>query len=334
MQRANYNEFYDEMVQEMEQILLDTGKSPGSRITQSRTIYQPQITVPSRDGGSTASTSGTDDAYPLIQLPPRIDGIEVIGARQKQGDVSLSERLVGVKEFTVYKIRSWSGEKIWEVERRYRDFCTLYRQLKKLFTDQGLILPPPWSSVERESRKIFGNASPDVIAERSVLIQECLQSILHCNISSSSFNALINFLSPSKAELSSKGRDIENVSMLGNTISLVVEIRPYKSVKQMIDAQHNICAGCHRSFDEGTNRMKELVWTLGWGKPRICEYTGQLFCLSCHTNDTAVLPARVLHLWDFAKYPVSQLAKSYLDSIYDKVLEKFFFFMEWNILIS
>ncbi|KAL3512814.1 hypothetical protein ACH5RR_025531 [Cinchona calisaya] len=330
--RGNYNEFYDETVNEMEQILLDAGKSPGSRFTQGRTIYQPQIPVPSRDGGSTASTSGTDDVYPLIELPQRIDGVEVVGARQKQGDVSLSERLVGVKEYTVYKIRVWSGEEIWEVERRYRDFYTLYRQLKKLFVDQGMILPPPWSSVEQESRKIFCNASPVVIAERSVLIQECLQSILHSNISTISLNALLHFLSPSKADpssppsatplsqsqLSSRGREIENVSMLGNTISLVVQIQPYKSVKQMLDTQHNTCAGCHKNFDEGRSRMKELVRTLGWGKPRLCEYSGQLFCSSCHTNDTAVLPARVLHLWDFAEYPVSQLAKSYLDSIYDK----------------
>lgn len=332
VKRGNYKEFYDEMVHDMEEILLDTGKSHGAQLTRGRTAYQPQISVPSRDGGSTASTSGTDDAYPLIQLPLRIDGLEVVGARQKQGDVSLSERLVGVKKYTVYNIRVWNGEETWEVERRYRDFCALYHQLKKLFTDQGLILPSPWSSVDRESRKIFGNASPDVIAERSVLIQECLQSVIDLNISSGTLNPLIGFLSPSKAipssplnatpvsqsQLPAKDTDLENVSMLGSTISLVVQVWPHKSVKQMLDAQHNICAGCHKNFDEGKNRMKELVQTLGWGKPRLCEYSGQLFCSSCHSNDTAVLPARVLHLWDFAEYPVSQLAKSYLDSIFDK----------------
>ncbi|KAM0852559.1 hypothetical protein ACQ4PT_051681 [Festuca glaucescens] len=47
-------------------------------------------------------------------------------------------------------------------------------------------------------------------------------------------------------------------------------------------------------------------------------YTGQLFCASSHTNDTAVLPARVLQHWDFSIYQVSQLAKVYLNSIYDQ----------------
>lgn len=46
-------------------------------------------------------------------------------------------------------------------------------------------------------------------------------------------------------------------------------------------------------------------------------FTGQLFCSSFHTNETAVLPARVLHHWDFTHYHVSQLAKSYLDSIHE-----------------
>ncbi|KAA8542289.1 hypothetical protein F0562_023575 [Nyssa sinensis] len=248
------------------------------------------------------------------------------------GDVSLGERLVGVKEYTVYIIRVWSGNDQWEVERRYRDFSTLYRRLRTLFADQGWILPSPWSSVERESRKIFGNVSPDVVAERSVLIQECLRSILHSRFSSSLPSALTWFLFPPKdlpsspasntdipqSPLSTRGTYMENVSPLGKTISLIIEIRPYKSMKQILEAQHYTCAGCHKHFDSGKTRMREFVQTLGWGKPRLCEYTGQLFCSSCHTNETAVLPARVLHHWDFTQYLVSQLAKSYLDSIHDQ----------------
>ncbi|XP_048329064.2 uncharacterized protein LOC125422292 isoform X2 [Ziziphus jujuba] len=323
------NEFYDEVVNEMEEILLDSSESPGARFPQGNRILQPQLSVPLRDGGSTASISGADDAYSFIQNPVRIDGIEVVGARQKKGDVSLSERLVGVKEYTVYRIRVWSGKDQWEIERRYRDFFTLYRRLKTLFADHGWDLPSPWASVEKESRKIFGNASPDVIAERSLLIQECLRSILHSRFFSTSQSALIWFLSPQDSIPSSpvtytmgpqsitRGGG-ENSSPLGKTISLIVEIQPYKSIKQMLEAQHYTCAGCHKHFDDGKTLIRDFAQTLGWGKPRFCEYTGQLFCSSCHTNDTAVLPARVLHSWDFTQYPVSQLAKSYLDSIHEQ----------------
>lgn len=322
------NEFYDEVVNEMEEILLDSAESPGARFAHGNRILQSQQSLPLRDGGSTASTSGTDDAYLFNQNSLRIDGVEVVGARQKKGDVSFSERLVGVKEYTVYIIKVWSGKDQWEVERRYRDFYTLYRRLKTLFADHGWNLPSLWSSVEKESRKIFGNASPDVVAERSVLIQECLQSILHYRFFSSPPSALIWFLSPQDSFPSSMASNVsdsntkraytENFSTLGKTISLIVEIRQYKSLKQMLEAQHYTCAGCHKHFDDGKTLIRDFAQTFGWGKPRLCEYTGQLFCSSCHTNEIAIIPARVLHNWDFTQYPVSQLVKSYLDSIHDQ----------------
>ncbi|KAG8378861.1 hypothetical protein BUALT_Bualt07G0028700 [Buddleja alternifolia] len=314
------NDFCDEIVNDMEDILLDSGESLGSRFAHGTRIYQSQLPLPSRDGGSSASTSGTDYAYNLMQ-PLKIDRIEVVGSRQKKGEVSFSERLVGVQKYTVYMIRVFSGTDHWDVERRYRDFSTLYHRLKKLFADHGWTLPSPWFSVERESRKLFGNASPDVIADRSVLIQECLQSIIHPKFSSISLNALACFLSPSEVVSESPASDTcfpNKNSTLGNTISLIVQIRPLKSMKQMLDGQHYRCAGCHRNFDDGRTRVVEFVQSLGWGKPRLCEYSGQLFCSSCHNNDTAVLPARVLHYWDFTRYPVSLLAKSFLDSISDQ----------------
>ncbi|KAJ0578330.1 putative Phox domain, multihem cytochrome, PX domain superfamily [Helianthus annuus] len=312
------NEFFDEVVFEMEEILLNSGESPAARFRRGRDNHN-HVSLPSRDGGSTASTSSIDNHHASIQNPYKIDGIEVIGAKQKKGDVSLGERLVGVKEYTVYKLRVWNETHQWEVERRYRDFFTLYTRLKSLFANKGLDLPSPWSKVERESRKYFGISSPDVVLERSVLIQECLQSILHSKFSSNLPSSVIWFLSPPK-----NGPDVlsqigsKPMHTLGQSISLIVEIRAHKSMRQMLEGQHYTCAGCHKYFDEGKTRLWEFVQTFGWGKPRVCEYSGQVFCSSCHVNETAILPARVLHWWDFKEYPVSQLAKSYLDSIHDK----------------
>lgn len=337
MQTRDYAtaDFYDEIVNDMEDILLDSGESTGSRFTHGNRLHQSHFYPASRDGGSSASTSGTDYTCSSMQQPCRIDGIEVVGARQKKGNVSFSERLVGVQYYTVYKIRVWSGEDHWEVERRYRDFSALYFRLKNIFSDRGWTLPPPWTSVERESLKLFGNASPGVVSDRSVLIQECLQSIIHPKFFSSSLSALIDFLSPSdrvpdtpasdvsesQSPTSNRAMQKEEFSTLGKTISLVVHIQPLKSMKQILDAQHYKCAGCHKNFNDGRTRVQGFVQALGWGKPRLCEYSGQLFCSSCHNNDYAVLPARVLHYWDFTRYPVSQLAKFFLDSINDKVIE-------------
>ncbi|VFQ95635.1 unnamed protein product [Cuscuta campestris] len=304
----------------MEEILLDSSESSGFAL--GNRIYQSYIPLLSRDGGSTASTSGTDDVYPVIQHPRRISWTEVIGARQINGNVSLSERMLGVKEYTVYKIRVWSGEEKWDVERRFRDFLNLYRSLKKTFADQGLILSSPWSSIELEPLNIFRSSSPDVIAERSVLIQACLQSVLHTEFLSAPLNALFCFLSPSQdiSDLLPSNTNIPKSlrSTFGKTISLIVQNRPFKSVKQLLDEQHYSCAGCHMNFGVGKSRIQEFVQTLGWGRPRLCEYSGHLYCSSCHTNETAVLPARVLHYWDFNYYSVSQMAKSYLESIHDQ----------------
>ncbi|XP_042502153.1 uncharacterized protein LOC122079609 isoform X2 [Macadamia integrifolia] len=327
------NEFYDEVVHEMEEILLDSVESPVARFTKGNRGSLSQHPKPFRDGSSTASTSGTDDAYPQVQQPLKIDGIEVVGAKQKKGEVSLGERLVGVKEYTVYRLRVCSGEDQWEVERRYRDFVSLHRQLKTFFAEKGQVLPSPWSDVERESRKIFGNASPDVVTQRSALIQDCLQSIRYFGFLFTVSSPLIWFLSPQRALSNSSMSNTfvphspsayggetstQGVSTLGKTISLLVEVPAHKSMKELLESQHYSCAGCHRYFNEGKTLLKEFVETFGWGKPRLCEYTAQLFCASCHTNDTAILPARVLHFWDFTQYPVSQLAKSYLESIYDQ----------------
>lgn len=44
---------------------------------------------------------------------------------------------------------------------------------------------------------------------------------------------------------------------------------------------------------------------------RQCDYVGQYYCSTCHWNDTAVIPARVIHNWEFEprKVPSTATAK-------------------------
>ena len=37
---------------------------------------------------------------------------------------------------------------------------------------------------------------------------------------------------------------------------------------------------------------------------RLCDYSGQHYCEECHWNDLVVIPARVVHNWDFSLYKV------------------------------
>ncbi|XP_060694022.1 differentially expressed in FDCP 8 homolog isoform X2 [Hemiscyllium ocellatum] len=45
---------------------------------------------------------------------------------------------------------------------------------------------------------------------------------------------------------------------------------------------------------------------------RMCDYTGRYYCSSCHWNDAAVIPARVIHNWDFEAYKVCRYSMRYL----------------------
>ena len=49
---------------------------------------------------------------------------------------------------------------------------------------------------------------------------------------------------------------------------------------------------------------------------RYCEYLGKYFCPCCHSNEVAYIPSRILHKWDFSKYPVSHFARDLLNRIY------------------
>lgn len=49
---------------------------------------------------------------------------------------------------------------------------------------------------------------------------------------------------------------------------------------------------------------------------RYCEYLGKYFCDCCHSHAESCIPARILQLWDFRKYSVSNFSKRLLDSIW------------------
>ncbi|XP_075879361.1 differentially expressed in FDCP 8 homolog isoform X2 [Nelusetta ayraudi] len=45
---------------------------------------------------------------------------------------------------------------------------------------------------------------------------------------------------------------------------------------------------------------------------RQCDYTGQYYCSTCHWNDTAIIPARVIHNWEFELRKVCRSSMRYL----------------------
>lgn len=53
---------------------------------------------------------------------------------------------------------------------------------------------------------------------------------------------------------------------------------------------------------------------------RLCHYFGSYFCHGCHHKDTAIIPARVVHNWDFNPYPVSSEAHELLQIMSNRPL--------------
>ncbi|KAG0415600.1 hypothetical protein HPB47_007216 [Ixodes persulcatus] len=48
------------------------------------------------------------------------------------------------------------------------------------------------------------------------------------------------------------------------------------------------------------------------GQPRRCEYTGRYYCSLCHWNSQTIVPARVLHNWDFEPRKVCRASLQFL----------------------
>ncbi|XP_037817892.1 differentially expressed in FDCP 8 homolog [Lucilia sericata] len=57
-----------------------------------------------------------------------------------------------------------------------------------------------------------------------------------------------------------------------------------------------------------------------WIEPRLCDYTGLYYCPSCHWNDSCIIPARVVHNWDFVPRKVSRSALQEIQLFLDKPL--------------
>eukprot|EP00795_Rhopilema_esculentum_P001579 gene1579-16031_t len=63
------------------------------------------------------------------------------------------------------------------------------------------------------------------------------------------------------------------------------------------------CADCRR----------RLIFRDGCFQARLCDYTGQFYCSNCHWNETQVIPARVIHNWDFVPRKISRQSKHLLN---------------------
>ncbi|XP_055693532.1 pleckstrin homology domain-containing family M member 1 [Lutzomyia longipalpis] len=70
--------------------------------------------------------------------------------------------------------------------------------------------------------------------------------------------------------------------------------------EQGLDRQGFMCQGCSSPFGIGVT------------PPQVCSFSGHYFCDACMSQDLHVIPAKVIHNWDFRRFPVSQKASKFL----------------------
>ncbi|XP_054899061.1 pleckstrin homology domain-containing family M member 1 [Poeciliopsis prolifica] len=87
----------------------------------------------------------------------------------------------------------------------------------------------------------------------------------------------------------------ENGQLLGHLYTVPSE--------KGLDAQSYKCSGCHQQI--GPSR----------GRARLCEFTGQYYCVACHKGDTTIIPSRMVHNWDLTQREVSKKALRLLAQI-------------------
>eukprot|EP01080_Neovahlkampfia_damariscottae_P010483 gene10483-3005_t len=90
----------------------------------------------------------------------------------------------------------------------------------------------------------------------------------------------------------------------GNHMKLYVDMKELVPKGTQLQLQEYQCAGC-------STPLKDSFFS----RPRYCHYTCKYYCSDCHRNETAALPAYIVHNWDFTGYYVCSNAKSYLKEI-------------------
>ncbi|KAK9736259.1 putative zinc-RING and/or ribbon [Popillia japonica] len=94
---------------------------------------------------------------------------------------------------------------------------------------------------------------------------------------------------------------------------LILTLHSAPSRKVLMGKQDYRCAGC------GMRVAPQYA-----SKFRYCHYLGRYFCTGCHTNQVSLIPARIIHKWDFVRYPVSSFSYRLIEQMYTDPLFRIF----------
>ncbi|GJQ66947.1 hypothetical protein Trydic_g7961 [Trypoxylus dichotomus] len=94
---------------------------------------------------------------------------------------------------------------------------------------------------------------------------------------------------------------------------IILTLHSAPTRKVLMSKQDYRCAGC------GMRVAPQYA-----SKFRYCHYLGRYFCTGCHTNQVSIIPARIIHKWDFVRYPVSNFSYRLIEQMYTDPLFRIF----------
>ncbi|XP_076844035.1 pleckstrin homology domain-containing family M member 1 [Brachyhypopomus gauderio] len=74
-------------------------------------------------------------------------------------------------------------------------------------------------------------------------------------------------------------------------------------VERGLDVQNFKCAGCPRQIG------------VSLGRAKLCKFSGQYYCETCHYGDASIIPSRMVHNWDLTAHEVSRQALKLLADV-------------------
>jgi len=201
--------------------------------------------------------------------------------------------------------------------------------LNKTLLKQEVELPHSWTNLSK-ARIVSGKKkfSEEIIEARLALIRQCLWDLMVGFPEALIWTAVAQFLdAPLSLLRGTKSRQrsgllsderiksmvYDRIANHINKLTLIVDLPVNVPDDVLFEMQRGLCAGCQTYLPPISPQKSLFRVSLS---PRKCEYTELLYCHKCHRMDSAYLPSRVLHCWDFGKYYVSVSAKSYLYSIF------------------
>lgn len=90
--------------------------------------------------------------------------------------------------------------------------------------------------------------------------------------------------------------------------SELLALMGYIQQEKGLDQQAYTCRGCHCPIG------------MIYGASSVCSYDGYSYCPDCSGTESHVIPARIIHNWDFRKHPVCHEAKNLLKKYEDEPL--------------